>query len=209
MADDEKTTTAVVIETPANGDANRAETKEATTPPESKPKGEHAPAGETGPKAEVEKIVQARLQAERDGAAKKQEKDRKDAVAAALKEQGDWQKLADARQAEADEANRKLAELEPALTTTSAERDRYKAALEKNLEAQKKGLPDHILSLMGRLDPADQLEYLAENAEVIKAAAPAPEPEVKPNGSTPARRTSTTTNSDSKPQLPLPSFPLA
>lgn len=200
---EESTTTAGTIETPpANGDANRDKPTEAITPPEAKPKGETA-AGDTVPKSEVESIVRARLKAFEDDQKKKAEKDQRAAVAAALREQGDFARLAEAREAEVQEAARKIAELEP----EKARADRYEESLKKHLAAQRKGLPKHIVALLDRLDVADQLDYLAENAEAIAAAAPAPE--TKPNGSTPARRSGTTAIGETTPQLPLPPRPLA
>ena len=185
---------------PPDGDANRAEAKGDEKSPEPRPKGE-ADKGETVPKSEVENIVRARLQAYQDDQKKKADKDQKAAVDKALKDQGDFAKLADARLVEVDDANRRVAELEPAV----AERDRYRASLQKHLEARRKDLPDHILGLLDKLDPADQLDYLAEHGDAIKA----PPPEPKPKGSTPSRRSGTTDIGNGTPQLPLPPFPLA
>jgi hypothetical protein len=198
MADDEKTpeTPAAEDASPPDGDANRDKPKAET--PEAKPQGVTA-AGETFTKAQMEEIVRDRIKRDQDKRARDEEKARKDAVAAALKEQGDWQKLADAKQAEADEASRKVAEIEPELAKRTEERDRYRAALEQHLEAQRKGLPKHIISLLDRLDVADQLEYLAANADAVKAP-----PERKPNGSTPSRATGTSAAGETTPHLPPP-----
>lgn len=79
-----------------------------------------------------------------------------------LRQQGDYQKLAEAAEA-------KVKELEPVTT----ERDRYKGVLETLLAAERKGLPKHITALLDKLDVADQLAWIAENRETIaKPAAP-------------------------------------
>jgi len=74
----------------------------------------------------------------------------------ALKKQGDWQKLA-------EDAQAKLKELEP----HKAKAEKYEAALSKLLASQRKDLPAHVLKLLDKLDPAEQLEYIAENREAL------------------------------------------
>ena len=44
---------------------------------------------------------------------------------------------------------------------------RYKSALEKSLAAEKKDLPKHVLVLLEKLDPVEQIEYLAVNREEL------------------------------------------
>jgi hypothetical protein len=219
MADDNGTTTAaVVIETPtettpSNGDANRAKAPSTAPPPaEPAPKGETAttapaPPGEVFTKAQVEELLTKRLRAHEEDQQKKSDKAKKDAVAAALKEQGDWHALADAKAAEADEHARRVAELEPAVADATTRADRYRAALETHLASQRKGLPKHIVDLLDRLDVADQLEYIARHADALKAPEPPPPP--KPTGTTPNRAAGTTAAGETTPQLPRPREPLA
>ncbi|HEY3312019.1 MAG TPA: hypothetical protein VGK00_10300 [Anaerolineales bacterium] len=62
---------------------------------------------------------------------------------------------------------------------------RYKGALDKYLAAEKKDLPKHITSLLEKLDPADQIEYLAANREELgkqkgpEGVPPSPKPSDK------------------------------
>ncbi len=77
---------------------------------------------------------------------------------ARLAEQGKYQELAEA-------AEKRAADLEP----YKAKSDRYEAALTKLLTQERKDLPKHVLTLLDKLDPADQLDYIAENREVLTA----------------------------------------
>ena len=56
--------------------------------------------------------------------------------------------------------------------------DKYQGVISKMLDNQKKDLPAHILTLLDRLDPADQLEWIAENQAAIKQ--PQVSPDVQP-----------------------------
>lgn len=96
---------------------------------------------------------------------KVQEKARKEAEKAEaerLKKGQEWEQLAEQRQQRIDE-------LEP----IKERAERYEAALKKRLATEREGLPKHIIALLDRLDPAEQLEWLADNHEAIsKPTAP-------------------------------------
>lgn len=66
----------------------------------------------------------------------------------------------------AEKAEGKLTKLEGA----AEERDRYKAVVESYAESQREGLPESVQKLLDNLDPADQLEWLAENREEYLSA---------------------------------------
>ncbi len=76
-----------------------------------------------------------------------------------LEEQKEFESLAAKR---AD----KIAELTP----QAQKAQRYEAALKKHLEAQRSGLPDHIVEILDTMDPADQLEYIAKHQDKLKPA---------------------------------------
>lgn len=82
---------------------------------------------------------------------------------AALKKQGDWQKLHEQEKKRADD-------LEP----FKAKAERSEAALKKMLENERKDLPKHIITLLDKMDPAEQLEYIAENREALVPAKATP-----------------------------------
>ena len=81
----------------------------------------------------------------------------------ALKKQGDWQKL---HQQEKDRAD--------GLEAHKAKAEKLEAALTKQLTKEREGLPKHVLTLLDKLDPAEQLEYIAENREALGAKPTAP-----------------------------------
>jgi hypothetical protein len=99
---------------------------------------------------------------EREAADKAAEKKAADAEAARLAEQGKFKELAEA-------AEKKASDLEPFKTKA----ERAEAALTKLLEEERKGLPKHVTELLDKLDPVDQLEYIAKNREAL-GAKPAP-----------------------------------
>ena len=114
-------------------------------------------------KAEMDAIVQDRLDRDRKARERDNEKSRREAEEKALKEQSEWQKLAEKHAA-------RISELEPLHATveeTNAQLGRYKGALEAHLATQRDSLPDHIMDLLDRFDPVDQLEWLAKNRELL------------------------------------------
>ena len=112
----------------------------------------------------IEADLKVRLERERKKSEAAADKARKEAEDAALETQQEWQKLAEQRQT-------RITELEPLqaqMETAEATIERYKGALTSMLEAQRKDLPAHILSLLDKQDPVDQLEYLAANADELR-----------------------------------------
>lgn len=83
------------------------------------------------------------------------------AEAERMAQQQEWQKLAEKRQAALDE-------MKPYKETA----ERYKGALAAILEAQRANLPGHVVELLDKLDPVDQLEYIARHQ--VELARPAP-----------------------------------
>ena len=111
--------------------------------------------------ADVDRIINERLAREKAAREKDAAKAKETAEAEALKKNQEWQALAEKNAA-------KLAELEP----LSEQVTRYKGALEKYLANEKKDLPKHVLVLLEKLDPVEQIEYIATNrAELGKGAA--------------------------------------
>jgi hypothetical protein len=70
----------------------------------------------------------------------------------------EWQTLAEKRQAALDE-------LKPYKDTA----DRYKGALAAILAVQRQGLASHVVELLDKLDPVDQLEYIAKHQKELAA----------------------------------------
>lgn len=112
------------------------------------------------------------FKADQERAAADAKKAQSDAEAARLAEQGEFKKLA-------EQAEARAKDLEPHKVTA----ERYGAALTKLLEAERKDLPKHVLTLLDKLDPAEQLEYIAENRAEISAKPNPPNVNAKDGGS--------------------------
>lgn len=96
----------------------------------------------------------------------------------ALKQKQEWKTLAEQREA-------KLKELEPVpaqLEQLQGTVERYKKALESQLAESRKGLLPHLVALLDKLDPVEQLEYLAANQEALKKPPVGVPPTPSPTG---------------------------
>lgn len=91
-------------------------------------------------------------------------KAKKEAEEKALADNAEWKTLAEKREQELS-----------ALSPFKDKAERYEKALTAQLEKAREGLPKAVLTLLDRLDPAEQLEYIAENREELF-----PEKEDKP-----------------------------
>lgn len=112
---------------------------------------------------ELDRIVKERLERAEAKRAEAEQRAREEAEAAALAEQERYKELAEKRAAQVEELEAK------------AERaSRYEEVITSLLEAQLKDVPDHILPLLERLDPVEQLDYLSKNRGAL---APPPDPE--------------------------------
>ncbi|HEY3310564.1 MAG TPA: hypothetical protein VGK00_02885 [Anaerolineales bacterium] len=109
--------------------------------------------------ADLDRIIKERLEREKTTREKAAAKAKEEAEAEGLKKSEEWQSLAKRLEA-------RVGELEPA----SEQVTRYKSALDKYLEAEKKDLPKHVLVLLEKLDPVDQMEYLSANRDDIGKA---------------------------------------
>lgn len=109
--------------------------------------------------AELDAIVADRLKRANESAERKASRERQEAEERSAAEQGKFKELAEQRQT-------RIGELEPFETKAT----RYEAALKSLLDVQRKDLPAHITTLLDKLDPAEQLEWIAANQEALKPA---------------------------------------
>lgn len=116
--------------------------------------------------AELDQKIADRLERERKNAEEKAKKAREEAETKALEEQKEFQKLAEQRAAQVAE-----------LTPKAEQVERYQAALTKILETEKAGVQEHVLALLEKLDPVEQLEWIAANRDKLKVPE-TPEPEL-------------------------------
>lgn len=123
--------------------------------------------------AYINKLVGDARKEGRDKAAREAEDARRTAEDEAeqkrLEEQKEFEKLANDRKA-------KLDALEAQVKTLAEQNEKYISAIKAKLETERKGLPDHITALLDKLDPVDQLEWLAGNAEAAKKPSGAQSP---------------------------------
>ena len=113
--------------------------------------------------ADVERIIAERLDRERKKAEEKAAKAQAEAEAKALAEQNQFKELA-------EKHAQRIAKLE----AIEPKAQRYEAALTKLLETQRKSIPEHVITLLDKLDPADQLEWIAMNQTKIVQPSGAP-----------------------------------
>jgi phage-related minor tail protein len=94
---------------------------------------------------------------------------------AELMEQGKYKDLA-------DKANNRVKELE----SVAEQNERLIGVIDNLLTTQKDGLPESITRLLDKLDPVEQLEWLAENKATVTQ--PEPETEQEPGTAQPQKQ---------------------
>lgn len=139
----------------------------------SKEKEDKSKAGEkkdekTFTQAELNAILNDRLERERKKNESAAEKAKKDAEAAALEKNQEWQKLAESRAGEIAALTQQVEKL----TSESELGNKYKAILDKQLEEVKKKLPKVILPLIEKMSTEDAMNYINEHAEELGAFKP-------------------------------------
>ena len=101
-------------------------------------------------------------------AQKDAQKAKDDAEKQRLANEGKYQELAEAADKRALAAEAKIAELEPVATQL----ERYKTALDGYVKQARAAVPTHVQTLLDRLDPVEQLDYLSKNADAFGSKSP-------------------------------------
>lgn len=104
-------------------------------------------------KKRLERAEKQRLEAET--------KVRKDAEADAARQRGEWEKVAKQQETTIADLQKQVVAME----AVRAEVERVNAALDEQLKVERKGLPEHVIELLDRLPPVDQLAYIAKNRD--------------------------------------------
>jgi len=123
-----------------------------------------AATGKTFTQEQVDQIVTERLKREREKAEATAKAERERAEAEAAAKNGEWQKLAEQRQA-------RIGELEQEATAhgeSQAALEKYKTALEGVLKAQKSALPKAVVALLDRMDVVEQMAWIGEHAASLQ-----------------------------------------
>jgi hypothetical protein len=119
-------------------------------------------------KAATEGQIEDRLKRDRQRRESDVERQKTEAAAQALKDNQKFEELAKTRETQLVAANGQIETLtteRDALTVRVTEAD---AAIAKILTSQTKDLPPYLVPLLSKMTPAEQLTYLADNAEQIR-----------------------------------------
>lgn len=116
--------------------------------------------------AAVDLIVRDRLKQAQRRAEQDAEKMRKQAEEDALTKNQEFKTLAEQRQVTIAELESRIQEFEPLKDETA----KYKGAMQKIVQAQVSKLPMALRVLVEKMDPLDQMNYLAEHAKELNLA---------------------------------------
>ena len=130
--------------------------------------------------SDVDRIVNERLDRERKKAESVTQKAREEVESIALADQAKFQELADKRGKQVTDLETANATLTTQLEAVTAKADRHEKALTKLLAEQLKAVPEHLHSLLSKLDAVEQLEWIAGNADKMKTATNGVPPTPKP-----------------------------
>lgn len=119
--------------------------------------------------AAIDERLKKRLERERAKSEEKAQRAREEAEAKALADQEEWKTLAEKRAAKLADLESNVEQTATELETATQQAERLEKALTAQLAAQKDGLPEATLELLNRLDPVDQLEYLAKHRGSLTA----------------------------------------
>jgi hypothetical protein len=117
--------------------------------------------------AYIDDKLKERLERAQRSADKKAQEAREQAAADAAAKNGEWQKLAESREGKIKELSAQV----ETITSLQEKADKYEKALKAHLDTQRTGLPAHVLVLLDKLDPVEQLEYIAKNHDALAAPA--------------------------------------
>lgn len=121
------------------------------------------PPGKMFTQAELNEQIEKRLTREREANERKANEQAEAAKADALKEQSKFKELSETQATQLTAAKADVERLTGELETANQ-------ALSKHLESLRKDIPQHIIKLLDKMTPAEQLDYIAENADQLKPA---------------------------------------
>jgi hypothetical protein len=145
----------------ATGTNGGTDAKQATTP------AAKTFATEADFQAEVDRILKDRLERAETKAQEKARKAAEQAEAEAAARNGEWKDLAEKRGASLSALETEKATLAEQSDAQKATLARYEKALKMHVEAQSADVPEGVKTLLGKLDPVEQLEWLAANRETL------------------------------------------
>ena len=144
-------------QTEAKTDASQAQTSV------NDEQGKETKAEKTYTQAELDAKVEERLLRERKQAADRETKARTEAEAKALAEQGEFKKLSETQAKTLLDLTAERDGLSAERESLKAKADKYEKALNSLLDTHKAAIPEHVKPLLDRLDPVEQLQWIADN----------------------------------------------
>jgi hypothetical protein len=114
--------------------------------------------------ATIDKIVTERLERERRKNEKERDKEKEELELKQLEEKEEWKKLAEKSTAKVTTLEAELA----ALISLKEKQDKYEKALKTYVDSLRKGIPEHVVTLLDKLDPVEQLEYISANIDALR-----------------------------------------
>lgn len=118
----------------------------------------------------IDKRLAERLERERKKSEAATQKAREEAESKSLAEQQKYQELAEKRAKALTELETTAAETAAKLEAEQAKAQRYEKALNVYLADQRKRVPEHLYSLLDKLDPVEQLEWISTNGDKLTTA---------------------------------------
>lgn len=117
----------------------------------------------------VEDMLKERLDRERKKAEAATQKAKEQAEQDAAAKNGEWQKLADQRGTKLQELEASATTLTSQVETLTTQTARFEKALRAQLDGLRKDVPKPVIALLDKLDPVEQLEWLAVNRDQVGA----------------------------------------
>ena len=142
---------------------DNSETGDATGPAAGQQDGGETPGERRFSQADLDRVVEERLKREKAKAESAAQKAKEKAEAEALANQEKWKELAEKNGSTLTQIQTELEAKAGELETAAQRVERLEKALQAQLTSAKDGLPEAVLELVNRLDPVDQLEYLAKH----------------------------------------------
>ena len=138
--------------------------------------------------AELDAIVKDRLDRAKAKAETEAAKAREKATADALAEQGEFKKLSETQAKQLLDLTTEKETLTAQLETANADARKYRTTVESLLAEHIKTVPENIKMLLDKLDPIEQLNWLAANQGAVKITGVPATPKADGRGPTAAEQ---------------------
>jgi molecular chaperone GrpE (heat shock protein) len=97
------------------------------------------------------------------------QKAREEAERKAMTDNSQFKELSEKQAAQLAKLEADYAKAQADLEALTGDAGKYRSALEANVAERRKGLPEHIITLLDNLDPVQQLDWLTKSATLLGA----------------------------------------